>query len=299
MWVNAQKFRGRGRRISSMWKWRRHLVAFLACCVVGNCIADESRFFTSSDGVRLHYLEEGGGETLLFVPGWLMPAEIWRRQIDHFARHYRVIAFDPRSQGDSQQAASGNNIRRRSDDLNELIAHLRSRRVVLIGWSLGVLEALMYVKTYGDDKVAALVLVDNSVGEFPPQKGDPDIKYLGPRDRRREMATFVGSMFKSSPPAEYLAWLTEQTLRAPPRTGASLLVIPYSGAFWRSAVYETQRPLFYAVTASLRGQAETLQRKRKDTYIEIFPQAGHALFVDEYERFNLSLDAFLEKSLSE
>jgi len=279
-----------------MWKWRRCLGSFLAFWVVGSCIAGESHFFTTSDGVRLHYVEEGRGETLLFVPGWLMPAEIWRPQIDHFARSYRVVAFDPRSQGDSQVAASGNNIRRRADDLNELIAHLHSRRVVLIGWSLGVLETLLYVKTYGDERVAALVLVDNSVGEWPPQSGDPDIQYQRPRERKRDMATFVGSMFKSSPPAGYLAWLTDETLRTPSQVGASLLAIPYRSAFWRSAVYETRKPLFYAVTASLRGQAETLQRKRSDTSIEVFANAGHALFVDEPERFNSSLTAFLERS---
>lgn len=284
-----------------MWNWLRPVLPFVACgCVAGSCIADEAQFFTSSDGVRLHYIAEGAGETLLFVPGWLMPAEIWRPQIDYFARSYRVIAFDPRSQGDSQVAASGNNIRRRADDLNELIAHLRSPRVVLIGWSLGVLESLLYVWTYGDDKVAALVLVDNSVGESPPQRGDPDIKYeKGPRDRRREMATFVGSMFRSSPPADYLAWLTNETLRTPAWTGASLLAIPYRGAFWRAAVYETRKPLFYAVTASLKGQADTLQRKRKDTFVEVFADAGHALFVDEPERFNASLAAFLDRSLLE
>jgi microsomal epoxide hydrolase len=280
-----------------MWNWRRLALSFLACgCIVGDCIADEARFFTTSDGVRLHYVEVGRGETLLFVPGWLMPAEIWRPQIDYFSRSYRVIAFDPRSQGDSQIAASGNNIRRRADDLNELIAHLQSGRVVLIGWSLGVLEALLYVKTYGDDRVAALVLVDNSVGEWPPQSGDPDIPYQRPRERKRDMATFVGSMFRSSPPADYLAWLTDETLRTPPQVGASLLAIPYRGAFWRSAVYETRKPLLYAVTASLRGQAETLQRKRSDTFIEVFANAGHALFVDEPERFNASLTAFLDRS---
>jgi non-heme chloroperoxidase len=284
-----------------MWGWRRFALSFLASsCVAGSCIAeDEARFFTSSDGVRLHYVDEGSGEILLFVPGWLMPAEIWRRQIDHFARGYRVIAFDPRSQGDSQLAASGNNIRRRADDLNELIWHLRARRVVLIGWSLGVLESLLYVRTYGDDKVAALVFVDNSVGEAPGQSNDEPIRYEGPRDRRREMWTFVRSMFRSPQPAEYLEWLTNQTLRAPPATGTSLLAIPYPRTFWREAVYQTQKPLLYAVTASLKGQAHTLHRNRNGTWIDVFEGAGHALFVDEPERFNASLGMFLESTLAE
>ena len=38
-------------------------------------------------------------------------------------------------------------------------------------------------------------------------------------------------------------------------------------------------------------------RKRKgQTSVEIFPGAGHALFVDEHERFNASLDAFMDRT---
>ena len=39
-------------------------------------IAMESRFFTTSDGVHLHYLEAGNRnqKTILFIPGWTMPA---------------------------------------------------------------------------------------------------------------------------------------------------------------------------------------------------------------------------------
>ena len=248
--------------------------------------------------MRLNYIAQGEGETLLFVPGWLMPAEIWRPQIDHFAQKYRVIALDPRSQGDSEVAASGNHIQRRADDLYDLIEHLQAKRVVLIGWSLGVLEALMYVRKYGDAKLAALVLVDNSVGETPSQSGDADIRYRQPRSWERDMATFVRAMFATPQPPEYLDWLTEQTLRTPPRVGASLLAIPYPRTFWRTALYETRKPVFYAVTHSLRGQADTLSRKRPDTTTEIFPGAGHALFIDEAARFNARLDEFLERTLN-
>jgi non-heme chloroperoxidase len=248
--------------------------------------------------VQLHYLDEGAGETLLFVPGWLMPAEIWRRQIDHFSREYRVVAFDPRSQGASQVAVSGNDIRRRAEDLHELIEHLQAPRLVLVGWSLGVLEALLYVSTRGDSRLAALVLVDNSIGETPPQKDDTAIRYGSKRDRRRDMALYVGALFRTPQPPAYLDWLTAETLRAPPEVGTSLLAIPYARSFWRASVYQTRKPLLYAVTASLDGQARTLHKKRSGTSIEVFADAGHALFVDDHERFNHVLQDFLQKTLA-
>ena len=35
---------------------------------------------------------------ILFVPGWLMPAEIWQPQLTYFADLQRVVAMDPRAQ---------------------------------------------------------------------------------------------------------------------------------------------------------------------------------------------------------
>ena len=86
----------------------------------------QSRFFVTSDGVRLHYLEAGprAGHTIVFVPGWTMPAWIWGPQIQAFAQRYHVVAFDPRGQGESDVPPSGYEPGRRGQDIAELIAKL-------------------------------------------------------------------------------------------------------------------------------------------------------------------------------
>ena len=59
--------------------------------------------FKTSDGVRLHYLEAGTGpQTIVFVPGWLMPAAVFEQQLIGLSNQYRVLALDPRSQGLSE-----------------------------------------------------------------------------------------------------------------------------------------------------------------------------------------------------
>ena len=218
--------------------------------------------------MRLNYIAEGDGETLIFVPGWLMPAEIWRPQIDHFARKYRVIALDPRSQGDSEVAASGNHIQRRADDLHELIEHLQAKRVVLIGWSLGVLEALMYV---GSTATKA-----GGAGAGRQLRGRDAGAERGPGHPLRAAAQlaarhgdFRADAFQFTAAAGLPGLATQQVLRTPPKVGASLLAIPYPRTYWRSALYETRKPVFYAVTHSLQGQAVTLAasaRKRRSRY---------------------------------
>lgn len=256
-------------------------------------VAAAAHEFRASDGVRLHYSEQGTGETVVLVPGWTMPASIWAPQIDFLSKRYRVIAFDPRSQGASAVAKAGHTMDRRARDIGELIGRLGVPRVVLVGWSLGVLETLHYVQTQGDAKVAGLVLVDNSVGEDPPPVRGGDFMQRLRADRNAAMAQFVRDMFRSEQPTAYLDALTAQALKTPYKASVDLLTIKQSRDYWRAAVYGTQKPVLYVVTPRLRGQAENLQRKRPATRSEVFENAGHALFVDEPERFNGLLDGFL------
>jgi len=65
-------------------------------------------FFTTSDQVRLRYLEAGQGTAILFIPGWLMPADIWEPQLRELSKEYHVVALDPRSQGQSDITPRGN-----------------------------------------------------------------------------------------------------------------------------------------------------------------------------------------------
>src|SRR6266576_4688071 len=123
------------------------------------------RWFITSDSVRLHYLSGGSGPgpTVVFVPGWTMPADIWEPQLRYFAASARVVALDPRSQGASQRTSDGNYTDRRAQDIHELIAQIKAPRVVVVGWSMGVPEALQLVEQYGTQDIAGLVLVDNFV----------------------------------------------------------------------------------------------------------------------------------------
>ena len=105
------------------------------------------KYFTTSDGVRLHYQQSGpaGAPTIVLVPGWTMPGWIFAPQIAAFSARYRVIAFDPRGQGSSDIPAGGYNQDRRGADIGDLLAQLGPRPVVLVGWSLGVLDTLAYI----------------------------------------------------------------------------------------------------------------------------------------------------------
>jgi microsomal epoxide hydrolase len=261
-------------------------------------VSVHSRSFQTSDGVRLHYLDAGPptAHTIVFVPGWAMPAWIWAAQIEAFSHSYHVIAFDPRGQGESEIAPSGYEPARRGEDIGELIARLGPAPVVVVGWSLGVLDTLAYVHTHGDARIAGLVLVDNSVGEEPaPPPRKPS--HAPPVGHGTFMARFVRSMFHTPQSPDYLEQLTEAAMRLPEPDAVKLLNYPVPRTYWREAVYSTSKPVLYVVRPWLAGQAENLARHHPAAQSEIFADAGHALFVDDAQRFNALMDDFLRRQI--
>ena len=264
--------------------------------------------FTTTDGASLHVLEAGQGRpgqpVIAFVPGWSMPASIWRRQLEALSATHRVVALDPRGQGGSEIAPGGYTTERRAEDIHEFVA--RYAPVVLVTWSLGSLEALQYVHAHGESALSALVIVDSSVGEGPAPPphaaGAGAIREDGfqaelRRDRAGVLEAFVRSMFRTPQPEADIVALRDGALRMP--LEASLSLFPgerIARERWRTVAQRIEKPMLYAVTPQFAVQAASLKQNRPATQVEVFEAAGHALFVDEHARFSAMLVEFIAQA---
>ena len=258
--------------------------------------ATQARWFRTSDGVRLRYLDAGSGRTLVFIPGWCMPARIFAPQIEALSRRWRVVALDPRGQGESEVPRDGYEPTRRGQDVRDLLAHLGGGRVVLAGWSLGVLDVLSYADMAGDGRIAGLALIDNSVGEGTPPPPRPSRFFQNLRQRRdATVRGFVAGMYRTPQDPAYLDGIAREAQRMPVEASIRLLSYPRPREFWRDSLYAVRRPVFYAVTPRLRGQADAVAQRHPQPMVEIYDGAGHALFVDEAPRFNAAMEEFLSR----
>ena len=162
----------------------------------------------------------------------------------------------------------------------------RIRNVLLVGWSLGALEALQYIHMFGADRLAGLVLVDSSVGEEPaPPPGGTFLQSL--RDDREKLwrDSFAPSS-RARAAMPQVGAMVQGAKRMPVESSIALLSYPFVRTHWKEIAHGFKKPLLYIVTPQFEGQAENLQKNRPGTQVEIFKDAGHALFVDEPARFN-------------
>jgi microsomal epoxide hydrolase len=256
-------------------------------------------YFITSDGVKLHYLESGAGSTILFVPGWTMPAEIWQPQIEYFSKSYHVVAVDPRSQGNSDKPAEGNYPGRRAQDYKELIDHLGGAPVVMVGWSLAVHEGLTFVEMFGTNQLSGLVLVDMNA-YTPSTQEERDRRYTMlhnfQADRKQFAATFVRGMYHKPQTEPYLESVTAASLKTPTNSAVAMLAEFAVKNDLRPVLPKLNIPVLAVMTENNRAAAELIRSSVSGSQAEVFEDAGHCLFVDDADRFDAVLTTFLQKT---
>ncbi len=277
--------------------------SLLAQTTISQTTISKSGFIKTSDGVRIHYLEAGSGRSIVFIPGWTMPAWIWQKQIDEFSKRYHVIAVDPRSQGESDQPSYGHMPETRSRDYKELVDQLGLKHPVLVGWSMACGELIKYVEQFGTDNIGGLVLVDGIVSDKP----NPDF-FIGisgwmnqlQQDRQKQADSFVRSMYKKPQPEDYLKRVTDASTHVPADTAVVLIydmlsVKDFSAGLARLSAMKTNRPVLFMYQPETQQTADYLKSKLGDKLqLERFDGDGHALFVDDPDKFNHVLEDFVQ-----
>ncbi|MEM8663202.1 MAG: alpha/beta hydrolase, partial [Pseudomonadota bacterium] len=272
--------------------------------------------FTTGDGVRLSYLEAGSGQPFVMIPGWSQTAVQWHNQIDHFAKTHRVIAVDMRGHGQSDKPDYGYRVYRLAQDVRELMVALDLRDAVLMGHSMGCSVIWAYYDLYGADRVAKLVLVDQSTflsdhpnlsedervglgAIFTPQATFETAAALGGDENGTVTAGFVGGMFCQGADPDLVAEAVELNL-AFPRPHSGTLIIDHVHNDWQDVLPRIAVPTIciggkssLVPWRSVEWQASQIPGAKVDIF-ETEQGGAHFMFMENPERFNRVVAEFLD-----
>lgn len=117
-------------------------------------------FFKTRDEVSIFYNDWGTGRPVVLIHGWPLNADFWEPQSTFLAANgFRVIAYDRRGFGRSDQPWTGYDYDTLVDDLQALMTHLDLHDVTLVGFSMGGGEVARYLSRHGTARVAQAVLM--------------------------------------------------------------------------------------------------------------------------------------------
>ena len=246
---------------------------------------------------------KSGSSAIIFIPGWSTGADIWRDQIARFAATHRVIAFDPRSQGESTKIANGNTPEQRAADLRALLGALHVRRPVLVGWSQAVQDIAAYVQEYGTNDLRGIVLVDAAVSDGSkgiaarPKEAAAEFDLFGIYASSQEayLRGMFGAIISKPQPKALIERAVATGMKTPPSIGLSMLVSDMFTLDRTAALAKMDCPVLIIAA----GGSPELDRQREEArliknarFVQI-DDSAHAVFIDQPDRFAAALADFL------
>ncbi len=118
------------------------------------------------DGTALYYKDWGGGRPVVLIHGWPLNADSWEHQAVHLARSgHRVVSYDRRGFGRSEQPWEGYDYDTMADDLAAVIDGLGLQDAAIVGFSMGGGEVSRYMSRHGGRGVRKAALL-GSIAPF-------------------------------------------------------------------------------------------------------------------------------------
>jgi pimeloyl-ACP methyl ester carboxylesterase len=148
-----------------------------ATLAVGTAMREQTRArypdadgYVSRDGVRLYYEVYGSGQqTLCLLPTWaIVHSRFWKLQIPYLSRHCRVIAFDGRGGGRSDQpvGAEAYTIDETVADALAVLDATGTERATVVGFSCAALTATVLAADH-PERVDGVVYIGPAVALAP------------------------------------------------------------------------------------------------------------------------------------
>ena len=116
--------------------------------------------FVTVNGIKLHYLDwGGGGDVLLFLAGMGCNAHIFDQLAPRFTDNFHVMALTRRGHGESDHPETGYDIDTLTEDIRQFMDALGIEKVILAGHSMASVE-LSHFAALHPERVLKLIFLD-------------------------------------------------------------------------------------------------------------------------------------------
>ena len=132
-------------------------------------------YIKTRDNTHLYIKDWGTGRPVILIHGWPLSADSWGDQAMAIAEAgFRVISYDRRGFGRSDQPWSGYDYDTLADDLADVIEQSGATDATIVGFSMGGGEVARYMSRHGGKHVAQAALVASVVPYMLKTDDNPD-----------------------------------------------------------------------------------------------------------------------------
>lgn len=257
--------------------------------------------------VKLHVTDLGEGQPIVLIHGWPLNDDMYEYQYQYFVQKgFRVIGISLRGFGKSDRPYGKYDFDVFSDDIKVVLEKLKIKNAVLGGFSMGGAVVIHYMAKYDGAHVSKLALFGAAAPSWKQREGftygatDDAAAALiqTTRTNRQKLIEDFGKAFggsESSISPAMAQWLAGISADASPYA-TTQAIIALRDLDLRPALSKIKVPvaIFHGTKDKLCDFvfAEQLKNGIKNSYIVKFEKSGHALFIEEMEKFNTELEKF-------
>ena len=271
-------------------------------------------YLNAADGTRLFYNDWGVGKPVVLIHGWPLNQDMWEYQAPVLAANgYRVIAYDRRGFGRSDQPWTGYDYDTMAGDLASVMDGLDLTDAALVGFSMGGGEVARYLGRYGSARVSKAVLLSAVTPMLLQTAGNPDGVPQGVFDQildglasdRPSFLAGFGKQFMGAGllnftvTTEILEWCLWQAMAASPKATMDC-VRAFSATDFRDDMRAFTMPTLIVhgtsdATVPIGVSGRVSAKLIPHATLLDYEGAPHGLFFTEKAKLNADLLAFLKK----
>ncbi len=275
--------------------------------------AGREEFIEVEKNVRLHVTDLGEGQPIVLIHGWPLSNAMYEYQYQYLVqRGFRVIGISLRGFGKSDSPYGRYDFDVFSDDIKVVLEKLKIENAVLGGFSMGGAAVIHYATKYNAAHISKLALFAAAAPswlqrpDFPyglTEEGAASFIELTKTDRPLVLDNFDKAFAATENGiSEGMSdWLKSINMEASPYA-ATQSITALVALDLRAELPKIEIPvaIFHGVKDKLVefGLAEELHKGIKDSYLVKFENSGHALFIEEMQKFNTELEMFATSNTS-
>jgi non-heme chloroperoxidase len=275
-----------------------------------NASAGRSEFIQVEKNVNLHVTDIGEGRPIVLIHGWPLSDAMYEYQYQYLEQKgFRVIGITLRGFGKSDKPYGRYDFDVFSDDIKVVLEKLKIQNAVLGGFSMGGAVVIHYITKYNSAHVGKLALFAAAAPSWKQREGFPygvsDADAAGliksTQTSRQDLIAGFGAAFPAKEgniSKNVEKWLENINLEASPYA-ITKSITALRDLDLRPVLSKINIPV--AIFQGTQDKlcpfvfAEQLNKGIRNSYLVKFENSGHALFVEEMDKFNTELEQFARK----
>ena len=251
---------------------------------------------------KLAYTDKGKGRALILIHGFLGNKELWSFHVSTLRKSFRVIAIDLPGHGGSDALGYIHPMELLAEAIQQLITHLKLRRVVLVGHSLGAYVALAFAEKYPDTLLGLISVNSTAKGDTVSRKKSRNqlIKLIK-KDKNKALQLLVPTFFNYKTRSTH--WKIKRYLEAAKNCSSKGIVATIEGMKTRKEreIILNFAPFHYAYFVgehdsiiSIKDQKEEVALNKKGELL-YFENSSHMIYLEEEAKSCKMIQKFAKK----